>query len=61
MAEALAMAAPYAAMGIPVTITPNTPPPPPEPESEGTEPEPPSDYDDLFTYSGYFDPYGDDV
>lgn len=38
-----------------------TPPPPPEMESEGTEPEPPSDYDNLFSYKGYFDPYPDDV
>lgn len=47
-------------MGVPLTIKPNTPPPPPEPESAGTEPSP-SSYDDLFTYTGYFDPYGDDV
>ncbi|CAD8058738.1 unnamed protein product [Paramecium sonneborni] len=60
MAAAIAQAAPYAAMGIPITIKPQTPPPPPDPPSIGTEPEP-SEYNDLFTYSGYFDPYNDDV
>ena len=29
-------------------------------ESIGTEPDPPSEYDDLFTYQGYFEPYKDD-
>ena len=56
----MAAAAPYAAMGIPVNIKIPSPPPPSEPV-ELFIPTVPSEYDDLFTYKGYFDPYPDDV